>query len=169
MAVAASTAAREAAAREHAIAEELQRSLLPGTDLADEHLDIAAYYRAGVEGTQAGGDWYDAIALPDGRTALVIGDVMGRGVRAAAVMGQLRATVRAYARLDLPAGELLRLLDQAVREIGGAMIVTCVYAVHDPHDGHPDLRQRRAPATAVARPVGRGPAPGRRWTAIGHR
>ena len=57
---------------------------------------------AGVEGTQVGGDWYDVIELGAGRTALVLGDVMGRGVRAAAVMGQLRSAVRAYARLDLP-------------------------------------------------------------------
>ncbi|MFL6064025.1 MAG: ATP-binding protein, partial [Friedmanniella sp.] len=85
----------EAAAREHAIADQLQRSLLPQQGFDLDHLEVATYYRAGVEGTQVGGDWYDVIELGGGRTALVVGDVMGRGVRAAAVMGQLRAAVRA--------------------------------------------------------------------------
>jgi signal transduction histidine kinase/DNA-binding response OmpR family regulator/anti-sigma regulatory factor (Ser/Thr protein kinase) len=131
-ALAAAAAAREAAAREHEIAEELQRSLLPAPTVEVEDLQVATYYRAGVEGTQVGGDWYDVIELGGGRTALVLGDVMGRGVRAAAVMGQLRATVRAYARLDLPPGDLLALLDDAVRGISEDTIVTCVYAVYDP-------------------------------------
>ena len=88
----------------------------------------------GVAGTQVGGDWYDVIELGAGRTALVIGDVMGRGVRAAAVMGQLRAAVRAYARLDLAPADVLEFLDGVVRELGEVQIVTCIYAVYDPHD-----------------------------------
>jgi anti-sigma regulatory factor (Ser/Thr protein kinase) len=79
-----------------------------------------------------GGDWYDAIALGAGRTALVIGDVAGRGVRAASLMGQLRAAVRAYARLDLPPAEVLELLDSIVFELGGEQLVTCVYGIYDP-------------------------------------
>ncbi|WP_375475782.1 SpoIIE family protein phosphatase [uncultured Jatrophihabitans sp.] len=130
--LAAAHAEREAAAREHAIATELQQSLLPPRSFHAPHLEIAAYYRAGVEGTQVGGDWQDVIDLGDGRTALVIGDVMGRGVRAAAVMGQLRAAVRAYARLALPPARVVRLLDETVREISADTIVTCVYAVFDP-------------------------------------
>ena len=90
-ALATAAANAEAAAREHAIADQLQRSLLPAAAFDLEHLEVATYYRAGVEGTQVGGDWYDVIELGGGRTALVVGDVMGRGVRAAAVMGQLRA------------------------------------------------------------------------------
>jgi len=65
----------------------------------------------------------------------VLGDVMGRGVHAAAVMGQLRAAIRAYARLDLPPADVLELLDTAVRDLGEDQIVTCVYAVYDPGDG----------------------------------
>jgi anti-sigma regulatory factor (Ser/Thr protein kinase) len=99
---------------------------------SSDHLQTAAYYIAGVEHTQAGGDWYDVVPLPGGRTALIIGDVMGRGVRAAAVMGQLRATVRAYARLDVPPEQLLALLDTEVRDTTESTIVTCVYAVYDP-------------------------------------
>ncbi|MGZ4500064.1 MAG: SpoIIE family protein phosphatase [Nocardioidaceae bacterium] len=132
--LAAAAAQREAAAREHQIADELQRSLLPERDFDPDHLDVATYYRAGVEGTQVGGDWYDVIELGAGRTALVVGDVMGRGVRAAAVMGQLRSAVRAYARLDLPPADVLECLDGMVRELGEDQIVTCVYAVFDPND-----------------------------------
>ncbi|MGN6130503.1 MAG: SpoIIE family protein phosphatase [Nocardioidaceae bacterium] len=132
LAVAAANA--EAAAREHAIADQLQRSLLPELTFDLEHLEVATYYRAGVEGTQVGGDWYDVIELGAGRTALVVGDVMGRGVQAAAVMGQLRAAIRAYARLDLPPADLLEFLDGIVRELGENQIVTCLYAVFDPAD-----------------------------------
>jgi signal transduction histidine kinase/DNA-binding response OmpR family regulator len=131
-ALAASGAAREAAAREHQIADELQASLLPARTFDPDHLQIATFYRAGVEGTQVGGDWYDVIELGAGRTALVLGDVMGRGVQAAAVMGQLRSAVRAYSRLDLPPADVLEHLDAAVRELGSDQIVTCVYAVYDP-------------------------------------
>ena len=133
-ALALAAANAEAAAREHAIADQLQRSLLPQQGFDLDHLEVATYYRAGVEGTQVGGDWYDVIELGGGRTALVVGDVMGRGVRAAAVMGQLRSAVRAYARLDLPPADLLESLDGLVREIGEDQIVTCIYAVFDPAD-----------------------------------
>ncbi|GAB2865072.1 SpoIIE family protein phosphatase [Nocardioides pacificus] len=134
-ALALNAASAEASAREHAIADELQASLLPQRDFDLEHLEVATYYRAGVEGTQVGGDWYDVIELGAGRTALVVGDVMGRGVRAAAVMGQLRAAVRAYARLDLPPADLLESLDGLVRDLGQDQIVTCLYAVFDPAEG----------------------------------
>jgi signal transduction histidine kinase/DNA-binding response OmpR family regulator/serine phosphatase RsbU (regulator of sigma subunit)/anti-sigma regulatory factor (Ser/Thr protein kinase) len=133
-AMAAVAAEREAAARERMIADELQRSLLPDRSFDPEHLEVATSYHAGVEGTQVGGDWYDVIALGAGRTALVLGDVMGRGVQAAAVMGQLRAAVRAYAQLDLPPGDVLEHLDGVVRELGEDQIVTCVYAVFDARD-----------------------------------
>jgi signal transduction histidine kinase/DNA-binding response OmpR family regulator/serine phosphatase RsbU (regulator of sigma subunit) len=128
----AAVAAEEVARREHDIADELQRSLLPPGHVEPLHLDVASFYAPGVEGTQVGGDWYDVIDLGAGRTALVLGDVMGRGVRAAAAMGQLRAAVRAYARLDLPPSEVLGLVDPLVRDLGEEHIVTCVYAVYDP-------------------------------------
>src|SRR6185436_7483744 len=107
--IAAATA--EAAAREHSIADELQRSLLPAVVFEPEHLELASYYRAGVEGTQVG------------------------GVRAAAIMGQVRAAVRAFARLDLRPADMLELLDGVVRDLGEDQIVTCVYAIYDPTDG----------------------------------
>ncbi|MFC5803093.1 ATP-binding SpoIIE family protein phosphatase [Streptomyces formicae] len=113
----------------------LQRSLLPQELEQPDDLRIAAEYRPGGTDAAVGGDWYDVITLGAGRTALVIGDVMGRGVRAAAVMGQLRTAVRAYARLDLPPHEVLQLLDGLAAEIDASQIATCVYAVHDPNEG----------------------------------
>jgi anti-sigma regulatory factor (Ser/Thr protein kinase) len=137
--------------QQYTVALALQRSMLPdtGARASTSLLEVAARYFPGAAGVEVGGDWYDVIALGAGRTALVIGDVMGRGVHAAAVMGQLRAAVRAYAQLDLPPDRVLDLLDRMVehlsedREIG--QIVTCTYAVHDGADdtltlaiaGHP--------------------------------
>ncbi|MGW0822447.1 ATP-binding SpoIIE family protein phosphatase [Streptomyces sp. NPDC002845] len=113
----------------------LQRSLLPQELEEPDDLRVAAVYHPGGTEAAVGGDWYDVITLGGGRTALVIGDVMGRGVRAAAVMGQLRTAVRAYARLDLPPHEVLQLLDGLATEIDANQIATCVYAVHDPNEG----------------------------------
>jgi serine phosphatase RsbU (regulator of sigma subunit)/anti-sigma regulatory factor (Ser/Thr protein kinase) len=113
----------------------LQRSLLPQELEQPDDLRVAATYQPGGEDAAVGGDWYDVITLGAGRTALVIGDVMGRGVRAAAVMGQLRTAVRAYARLDLPPHEVLQLLDGLAAEIAPSQIATCAYAVHDPNEG----------------------------------
>lgn len=121
--------------RQRETAVTLQRSLLPQVTEEPDDLRIAATYQPGGTEAAVGGDWYDVITLGGGRTALVIGDVMGRGVRAAAVMGQLRTAVRAYARLDLPPHEILQLLDGLATEIDANQIATCVYAIHDPNEG----------------------------------
>jgi PAS domain S-box-containing protein len=122
-------------AREREIALTLQRSLLPAHLPEPEGLEVASAYLPGTAGTEVGGDWFDLIPLPAGRVGIMIGDVMGRGMSAAAVMGQLRAAARAYAALDLPADEVLNRLDALVRgldEEGGGQLVTCIYAVYDP-------------------------------------
>jgi PAS domain-containing protein/anti-sigma regulatory factor (Ser/Thr protein kinase) len=121
--------------RQRETAVTLQRSLLPQVLEQPDDLRVAATYQPGGTEAAVGGDWYDVITLGGGRTALVIGDVMGRGVRAAAVMGQLRTAVRAYARMDLPPHEILQLLDGLAAEIDPNQIATCVYAVHDPNEG----------------------------------
>jgi anti-sigma regulatory factor (Ser/Thr protein kinase) len=121
--------------RQRETAVTLQRSLLPQELEQPDDLRIAAVYHPGGTESAVGGDWYDVITLGGGRTALVIGDVMGRGVRAAAVMGQLRTAVRAYARLDLPPHDVLQLLDGLATEIDANQIATCAYAVHDPNEG----------------------------------
>jgi serine phosphatase RsbU (regulator of sigma subunit)/anti-sigma regulatory factor (Ser/Thr protein kinase) len=117
--------------REHRTAEVLQCSLLPVLPRLDE-AEVAARYVPGGTDAEIGGDWYDVIDLGAGRVALVIGDVMGRGVQAAAVMGQLRAAVRGYAQLELPPGQVLTLLDRLVDQLDGNQLVTCLYGVYDP-------------------------------------
>lgn len=83
-------------------------------------------------GQLIGGDWYDLIPLPGDRTGLVIGDVMGHGPKAAALMAQLRAAAHALAQLDLEPAELLRQLDRTTATLPGVGLATCVYAVIDP-------------------------------------
>ncbi|WDV55575.1 SpoIIE family protein phosphatase [Streptomyces coeruleorubidus] len=118
--------------RERGTALTLQRSLLPATPAEREGLDIAARYRPAL--SEVGGDWYDVLPLSPGRTGLVVGDVMGKGVQAAAIMGQLSTATRALARLDLPPAELLRHLDDIAGSLGDT-IATCVYAVCDLRTG----------------------------------
>ena len=117
--------------RQRQAALTLQRSLLPAWTHQPEELEVATRYLPGTAEAEVGGDWYDVIPLAPGRTALVIGDVMGRGLRAATLMGQARTAVRAYARQDLPPRELLELLDGVVGDLGEAEIVTGTYAVFD--------------------------------------
>ncbi len=128
----AEVAREEAFSRLRAEALTLQRSILPEQTFQPEELEVCARYVPGAPGTEVGGDWYDVIPLAAGRVGLVVGDVMGRGVRAAAVMGQLRTAVRAFSRLDLPPAELLGLLDGLVAELKDEQIVTCTYAIYDP-------------------------------------
>jgi anti-sigma regulatory factor (Ser/Thr protein kinase) len=122
-------------AEQRSAAVELQRSLLPQSLDPVEGLDVAWRYVPGTDGTEVGGDWADVVELPGGRVALVIGDVMGRGLRAAAVMGQLRTAVRTLAMQDPPPADLLTQLDSIVAGLGGDQIVTCVYGVYDPARG----------------------------------
>ncbi|MDX6208267.1 MAG: hypothetical protein QOE24_658 [Frankiales bacterium] len=114
------------------IAHTLQRSLLPAELPAIDGAEVAVTYLPGTEGTTVGGDFYDVIPLPSGRFGLVIGDVMGRGVRAAAAMGQLRAAIRAYALEGHPPADLLARLDRLVSTLEEGLLVTCVYAEWDP-------------------------------------
>ncbi|HZG92190.1 MAG TPA: SpoIIE family protein phosphatase, partial [Pseudonocardia sp.] len=119
---------------EHEMAVTLQRSLLP-QQLPDlERLALAARYLPGTEGTEAGGDWFDVLELPDGgkhRVALVVGDVVGRGPAAAAVMGQLRSALAAnLVNGQTPAGALEQ-LDLFARRVRGARASTVVCAVLD--------------------------------------
>jgi PAS domain S-box-containing protein len=108
--------------REHERALILQRSLLPPGDPVASGLDIACRYLPGNASTgrpsEVGGDWFDVIELPGHRTALVVGDVMGRGLRAAVAMGELRTAVRTLAQLDLEPAEVLSQLDEIARGLG---------------------------------------------------
>ncbi|MEV0587865.1 SpoIIE family protein phosphatase [Nonomuraea sp. NPDC050310] len=118
--------------RQHRIAVHLQRSLLPQALPEMAPVRLAARYRPGSAGQQASGDWYDALELPDGRIALTIGDVMGRGVRAAALMGQLRTAIQAYSLEGLPAAPLLERVNQFLHAGGQRQFTTLCYAIYDP-------------------------------------
>ncbi|MFE7133486.1 SpoIIE family protein phosphatase [Streptomyces sp. NPDC057638] len=107
--------------REHERALILQRSLLPPGDPEAAGLDIACRYLPGTTATEVGGDWFDVIELPGHRTALVVGDVMGRGLRAAVAMGELRTAVRTLALLDLEPAEVLSALDEVARGLGSPL------------------------------------------------
>ncbi|WP_037857835.1 SpoIIE family protein phosphatase [Streptomyces sp. NRRL S-340] len=110
----------------------LQRSLLPGTPPRLTGLEVASLYQPAQASCEVGGDWYDVIPLAGDKTALVVGDVMGNGVDAAAAMGRLRTVTCAYADLGLDPDEVLRHLDKITCGLE-RYIATCLYAVYDPH------------------------------------
>ncbi|MET9883057.1 SpoIIE family protein phosphatase [Streptomyces sp. NPDC006430] len=159
--------------REHATAVALQRSLLPRV-LPDQTAVQAAYRylpaKAGV-----GGDWFDVIPLAGARVALVVGDVVGHGVHAAATMGRLRTAVHNFSTLDMPPDELLGHLDELINRIdqndseaaedaddgaggpGGSAGITgatCLYAVYDPVSGLCTMASAGHPGPALVRPDG---------------
>ncbi|MFI6285047.1 SpoIIE family protein phosphatase [Streptomyces sp. NPDC051018] len=133
--------------REHTMAVTLQRSLLPRGLPEQTALEVAHRYRpaqAGLGGLGGvGGDWFDIIPLPGARVALVVGDVVGHGLHAAATMGRLRTAVHNFSTLDLPPDELLWHLDELVARLdqdepgegGGVTGATCLYAIYDPATG----------------------------------
>ncbi|MFB7370118.1 SpoIIE family protein phosphatase [Streptomyces sp. NPDC056222] len=155
-------------ARERAAALVLQRSLLPHGVPQQEAVDAASFYRPADELSGLGGDWFDVIPLSGARVALVVGEVPGHGIEAAATMGQLRTAVRTLADLDLSPEELLAHLDdlvlQATREgreagIGGeanlgAVGASCLYAVYDPVSLRCELASAGHLAPAVVAPDG---------------
>jgi serine phosphatase RsbU (regulator of sigma subunit) len=114
------------------IAETLQQSLRTSPPSALPGVEIAHRYQPGDQRMPVGGDWFDVIPLSGGRTALVVGDVMGHGLRAAAIMAQLRTSVQTLAALELPPDQVLRSLDDIAQRLTDHSITTCVYAVYDP-------------------------------------
>ena len=141
------------------LAEGLQRSLLTEPPRS-EHLQIAVRYTPAAEAAKVGGDWYDAFALPDGGTSVVIGDVVGHDIIAAAAMGQLRSLVRGIAvTTDAGPAEVLRRVDHAIDVLRAETIATAVVARVAPPgpDGTARLRWSNAghPAPMVVGSDGR--------------
>jgi serine phosphatase RsbU (regulator of sigma subunit) len=127
--------------RERRTAIALQRGLLPSRPLVPAGLEVAAVYQP-VGDNVVGGDWHDIIPLPGGRVALIVGDAMGHGPEAAAVMVQLRAAAHTLAGLELAPEQVLRRLDtmaagmdQVTEGMTAAPFATCIYAVIDPSGG----------------------------------
>jgi serine phosphatase RsbU (regulator of sigma subunit) len=140
---------------QHLIAETLQHSLLPHTLPGVEGMAMAARYLAGAPGVSVGGDWYDAVPDPDGRIVLVIGDVGGRGVRAASVMGQLRAACRIYLGEGYSAASVLERLNTLALSLGNDLATVALLTV-DPSTRTASLVSAGHPPIAVRRADGRG-------------
>ncbi|MEV5430827.1 SpoIIE family protein phosphatase [Streptomyces sp. NPDC052701] len=153
--------------RERDAALVLQRSLLPRRLPEQDAVEVAACYRPADELTGLGGDWYDLIPLSGARVALVVGEVPGHGIDAAAAMGRLRTAVRTLAALDLSPEEVLAHLDDLVarsaREEGfeadagadtQAVGAGCLYVVYDPVEGRCAMAAAGHPAPAVVGPDG---------------
>ena len=157
---------------QHGTAQLLQRSMLPQALPSVATFRVAARYEPGVDGNAAGGDFYDAFVLPGRQFAVVLGDVAGHDVRAAAVMGQVRAGLRTMALTDSDPSAVLAALDRLVFSIAGEagsyeLFVTVVYAVADPDAGtlnvasagHPPPLLRRVGPPTVAEFVDTKPGP----------
>ncbi|RSS82292.1 GAF domain-containing protein [Streptomyces sp. WAC06614] len=147
--------------REHDMAVTLQRSLLPRVLPEQNAVDVAYRYLPAKAGV--GGDWFDVIPLPGARVALVVGDVVGHGLHAAATMGRLRTAVHNFSTLDLPPDELLGHLDELVDRIDenedrsgeGITGATCLYAVYDPASGRCTVARAGHPGPALVHADGR--------------
>ncbi|MEU0370715.1 SpoIIE family protein phosphatase [Streptomyces sp. NPDC006283] len=148
--------------REHTLAVTLQRSLLPRALPKQGALDVAHRYEPALSGVS--GDWFDVIPLPGSRVALVVGDVVGHGLHAAATMGRLRTAVQNFSTLDLPPDEILSHLDDLVERIdheeseedagAGVMGATCLYAIYDPVSRHCAMARAGHPLPALVHPDG---------------
>jgi anti-sigma regulatory factor (Ser/Thr protein kinase)/putative methionine-R-sulfoxide reductase with GAF domain len=119
--------------REHQVAMVLQRSLLPRHLIEVPGVSLAARYLPARN--EVGGDWYDVIDLPHGLVGLAIGDVVGHGVRAAALMGRLRTALHAYALSGHSPGQTLELVDRFMRNTEVTAMATAAYAVFHPESG----------------------------------
>ncbi|AWI27438.1 SpoIIE family protein phosphatase/ATP-binding protein [Streptomyces tirandamycinicus] len=151
--------------REHAMAVTLQRSLLPRDLPEQDALEVAWRYLPAQAGV--GGDWFDVIPLPGLRVALVVGDVVGHGMHAAATMGRLRTAVLNFSSLDMPPADLLARLDDLVLRIDADQPpgadserapvtgATCLYAIYDSVSGRCTIAHAGHPAPAIVDPGGR--------------
>jgi len=139
---------------ERGIVETLQRSLLPPSLPLVPGFTMAARYLPAETDSRVGGDWYDVILLEEGRVAIAIGDVSGHGIRAAALMGQLRNALRAYAFDGYPPSVAAERLDRLVRQLESGWFATLVYAFIEP-DGHKvTIANAGHPAPIVVTPEG---------------
>ncbi|MDT0461555.1 SpoIIE family protein phosphatase [Streptomyces gibsoniae] len=141
-------------AREHDTALTLQRSMLPRSFKPPGGIEVAHRYLPASDASEVGGDWYDVAAMTLDRAALAIGDVMGHGIPAAAVMGQMRSTLRALVRLDLPPDQLLHHLDQTMQDLDGPILATCLYGVCDAGANRCRLARAGHPPPALITPDG---------------
>ena len=122
-------------ARQRSVSETLQRSLLPERLPEIPGLATAARYIPGGPDVDVGGDWYDVLQLPAGGIGIAMGDVVGRGERAASLMGQMRNAVRAFAFEGKPPGQVLESVNSLMLDAGADHMATMIYGVLDPETG----------------------------------
>jgi PAS domain S-box-containing protein len=140
--------------QEHRIAETLQRSLLPEHLPEFEGLELAWRYLPAGHETAIGGDWYDALERPDGRVALVVGDVVGHGLRAAATMGQLRNAFRAYGLVEASPAEVVARINRLVTSGVEEAMATVLYLVLDRETGEVTFTSAGHPPPLLLTPDG---------------
>ena len=140
--------------REHTTALTLQRSLLPRHIPPVTGLRIARRYQPASQTAEVGGDWLDVIPLTTGQVALVIGDVTGHSIHAAAIMGQLRTTTTALTRLGCPPHQIMTQLSDVLTSHDDETGATCLYALYDPATRHCRLTSAGHPPPALSRPDG---------------
>jgi len=142
-------------AAQQAAAEMLQHSLLPDRLPLVPGMAMTARYLPGGAGVDIGGDWYDVIALPDGTVGLVMGDVVGKGIPAASLMGQLRNALRAYARDGRQPAAVLEQLNDLLAEVDRPdHMATLVFGVFDPGTGELTLANAGHLPPLLCRPDG---------------
>ncbi|MFF4519009.1 SpoIIE family protein phosphatase [Streptomyces mirabilis] len=152
-------------ARQRSVALTLQRDLLPHHVGGGAALDVASRYVPADTDHGVGGDWFDVIKLSGARVALVVGDVVGHGINAAATMGRLRTAVRTLADMELPPHKLLTHLDDTVRRLSeedadapdhlpAAVGATCLYAIYDPVSRRCTMARAGHPPPAIIDPQG---------------
>jgi GAF domain-containing protein len=141
--------------REHVVAEVLQRAVLPDFLPVVEGLELDAEYRAGAAGTYVGGDWYDVFQLDAEHVVFSVGDVMGKGPSAAALMGQVRSTIRAYAVNGASPSQVLTSLDDFFDVMDEERVVTVVVGVINPTTGLVRLTNAGHPPPLIVRRGGR--------------
>jgi anti-anti-sigma factor len=136
------------------MAETLQRTLLPGELPELKGVAVTARYLPAVEGTRAGGDWYDVLAVDGGRVALVVGDVVGHGAPAAAVMGQLRAALATLLLAGFSPDRALEHLDRFAARVPGAQVSTVACLLLDPKTGRLSYSSAGHPPPLLLHPDG---------------
>ncbi|GAC1436030.1 MAG: SpoIIE family protein phosphatase [Solirubrobacteraceae bacterium] len=144
----------DARRREQQIAQELQRSLLAGELPVSPAFDVEVLYRPAVAGLDVGGDWYDAFWLSADSVALGVGDVVGRGITAAATMGQLRSAIRALASTGLGPAQLLDALDRYAERHEIGRMTTAIYAELRPASGELRYSSAGHPPAVLTTPDG---------------
>lgn len=151
--------------RERTTALAIQRALMPHLLSGGSTVEVANRYLPADTHAGVGGDWFDAIQLSDSRVALVVGDVVGHGINAAMTMGRLRATTRAFSKLELPPAELLRFMDELAVDIArdryddgtsvpSPFAATCFYGVYDPKSQRCTMSSAGHPPPAIIFPDG---------------